>query len=109
MTAQSLDVAINQFNFEEMIKSYMDNPIEFVPNIDMSYPISWFREPFSLPEAMLCRLYELPNCIAFKVEWAPIAHHILTTGKSINWAHILSGVLKEAIEKYQKKPTSRKP
>ena len=58
---------------------------------------------------MFCRLYGLPNCRDFKAEWDHIPHHILLTGECFNWAQILSLMLKEAIEKYQKVSTSRKP
>ena len=51
---------------------------------------------------MFCRLYGLSNCSVFKVEWVLVAHHILLTGESFNWAQILSVNLKEEIEKYQK-------
>ena len=43
---------MSQFDFEEVIKSWMDNPAEFIPKEDKAYPISWFREPFSLLAAM---------------------------------------------------------
>ena len=92
-----------------MIKSWMDNPAAFLPKPNKLYPISWFREPFSLLEAMLCRLYGLLNCIVFKLEWVPLVHNIITTGESFKWAQILLVVMKEAIEKYQKSPTSRNP
>ena len=58
---------------------------------------------------MLCRLYGLENCTSSKLEWAPLAHHVLTTGESFNWEHIFLMVLKEEIEKYEKTLTSRKP
>ena len=87
----------------------MDNPVEFLPKPHKLYPISWFREAFSLFSTMLCRLHGSPNCIVFKEEWAPLAHHILTTGESFNWAKILLVVLKESIEKYQKTLVSIKP
>ena len=109
LTVQFLDAAMTQFDFQEVVKSWMDNPAEFVPKANKSYLISWFRDPFSLLAAMLCRLYGLPNCTELKVEWAPIAHHILITSESFNWAHILSMVLKEAIGKYRKNSASRKP
>ena len=87
----------------------MDNPTEFIPKVDKDYPISWFREPFSLLAAMFCQLFGLPNYRDFKDEWTPIAHHLLLIGECFNLAQILSVSLKEAIEKYQKGSTSRKP
>ena len=51
----------------------MNNPVEFVPKIDNTYPISWFREPFFLLASMLFKLYGLSNYIVFKAEWVPIA------------------------------------
>ena len=38
-----------------------------------------------------------------------MAHHILLTGDSFNWAQISSCNLQEEIEKYQKTPPNRKP
>ena len=88
---------------------WMDNPAQFIPKPDRSCHISWFRESFSLLETMLCILYGLPNCTVFKAKWVPLTHHVLTIGEYFNWAQILSVILKEAIEKYQKNPASRKP
>ena len=79
LTAKFLDAAMSKFDFEEVIKSWMDKPAKFIPKADKSYPISWFREPFSLLAAMFCQLFSLPNYREFKVEWAPIVHHILLT------------------------------
>ena len=87
----------------------MDNPATFLPKIDMLYLVSRFREYFSLLAAMLCKLFGLSNSIVFKAEWALIAHHILTTRESFIWAKLLLVILNEAIEKYQKTPSSRKP
>ena len=39
-TVQFLDVAMPQFDFEEVVKSWMDNPKEFVPKANKSYHIS---------------------------------------------------------------------
>ena len=89
-----------QYNFEEMIKSWMDNPAEFIPKPNKSFHVSSFRDLFSLLATMLYRLYGIPNCTVFKAKWVPLAHHVVTTGESFNWEQILSVVLKEAIEKY---------
>ena len=62
LTDKFLNASMSQFDFEEVIKSLMDNPVEFIPKEDKAYPISWFREPFSLLVVMFCRLYGLPNC-----------------------------------------------
>ena len=80
----------SRFNFNEMLKSWMSESSKFSQRNDDLYPIAWFREPYSLLEAMLCRLYGLPNCSFFKVEWDPIAHHVLTKGESFPWDSILS-------------------
>ena len=87
----------------------MDNLIAFLPKTNKLYPTSCFRGPFSLLAAMLCRLYGLLNCTLFNAGWAPLSHHFFTIEDLFNWAQILSVILKEAIKKYQKTPTSRKP
>ena len=80
----------------------MENPILFPVEPGISYPISWFREPFSLLAAMFCRLYGEENCTYFKLEWVSVAQHIILTGESFNWAQILSLNLQHQIEKYLK-------
>ena len=87
----------------------MSNPDKFSQRKDDLYPVDWFREPYSLLAAMLCRLYSLPNCSYFKVEWAPIAHHIQTAGESLPWDSILSLELKTTIQDYQKASAKKKP
>jgi hypothetical protein len=84
LNAKFLDAARTQFNFDEILKSWMNNPTSFTPKDDKSYPISWFKESLSLLAAMIFILYGLPDCSLFKSEWAPLAHHVLTTGKSFN-------------------------
>ena len=44
----------------------------------------------------------------FKAEWAPVAHHVLTTGESFPWTSILSLELKTTIQSYQKDTTIKK-
>ena len=100
LSSKFLDETISQFNYEEVVKHWMENPTKYVPRPSDSCLISWFKEPFSFLSAMLCRLYGLENCSLFKAEWVPVAHHILLIGESFNWAHILSLNLKEEIEKY---------
>ena len=73
------------------------------------YPVTWFREPYSLLAAMLGRLYGLPNCSVFKVEQALTAHHVLTTRESFPWDSILTLELKTVIEDYQKATARKKP
>ena len=87
----------------------MTEPRKFSKRKDQLYPVEWFKEPYSLLAAMLCRLYGLPNCSLFKEEWAPIAHHIITTGESFLWASILSLELKNAIQDFQKAIAKKKP
>ena len=89
-----LEASMSQFDFYEVIKSWMDNPFEFIPKEEKAYPFSWFREPFALLATMFCRLYGLPNYTDFKAKWDPISHRILLTGESFNWEQILSVVLK---------------
>ena len=61
LNKQFLEDSTTQYNFEEIIKSWMDKPTQFLPKPDKLYPISQFREDFSLLESMLCRLYRLPK------------------------------------------------
>ena len=79
----------SRFNFDEMLKSWMRESSKFSQRNDDLYPISCFREPYSLLVAMLCGLYSLPNYSFFKVEWAPTSHHVLNTGESFPWDSIL--------------------
>ena len=74
----------------------------------IGYPTSWFREPFSLMDAMFYRLYGEENCTHFKEEWVPAAQHIILTGESFNWDQILSINLQQQIEKYLKVASSKK-
>ena len=76
---------------------------------DKQYPIFWFKEPYSLLDAMFCRLYGFPNYSHFRTKWASISHHIISTGKSFNWAQILSVVLRYFISQAQKTKSSKKP
>ena len=72
------------------MKSWMVEPRKFSQRKDELYPIEWFKEPYSLLASLLCRLYGLPNYSYLKEEWDPISHHVITTGKSLPWAVILS-------------------
>ena len=58
---------------------------------------------------MFCRLYGSTKCSLFKAKWVLVAHHILLTGDSFNWAHVLSLNLRDEIEKNQKTSTNQKP
>ena len=60
-------------------------------------------------ETMLCRIYGLPNCSIFKVEWAPVDHHILTTGEYFPRDSIFLLELKMAIQDYQNAASRKKP
>ena len=86
----------------------MHQPSKFSQSSEDLYPVTWFKEPYSLLAAMLCRLYGLPNCSVFTVEWAPIAHHVLATNNSFLWESILSLELKNSIQDYQKATTKNK-
>ena len=83
-TAKFFDASMSQFDFEEVIQYWMENLLSTSPKMDNYYPVSWFREPFSMLVAMFCHLYGLPNCSAFKFEWDLISHHLLITGDSFN-------------------------
>ena len=109
LTKEFLEASMTRYDFEAMLNSWMENPATFTPKANNIYLISWSMETFSFLSAMLCRLHGLPNFTYFKVEWAPLAHHVLTTRESFNWAHIFSMVLKEAIGKYQNTLALRKP
>ena len=87
----------------------MAEPHKFSQRKDELYPSEWFKEPYSLLAAMLCRLYGLPNYSYFKEEWAPIAHHVITTGESFPRASILSLELKNSIQEIQKATARKKP
>ena len=87
----------------------MTEPHKFSNMKYQLYPVEWFKDPSSLHAAMVCRLYGLPNYSFFKEEWAPIAHHIITTGQSFPWASIQSLELKNAIQEFQKATAKKKP
>ena len=108
LTSKFLDEAISRYNYEEVVKSWMDNKELFGSTPTNAYPISWFREPFSLLVAMLCRLYGSASCTMFQAKWVPVAQHVLFIGDSFNWAQVLSFNLKYEIEKYQKTPSNQK-
>ena len=94
-----VNAAKSKFNFDQMLKSWMTEPRKFSKR-KYEYLVEWFKEPYSLLAAMLCRIYGLPNCSFFKEEWAPITHHIITTGEPFPWASILSLELKNAIQEF---------
>ena len=98
-----------RYNFNEMLKYWMNEPRKFSQRDGNLYPVTWFREPYSLLEAMLCILYGLLNFYVFKSEWDLVTHHVLTIGKSFSWASILSLELKMAIQDYQKATARKKP
>ena len=90
LSSKFFDETLNKFNYEEVVKSWMEDPKLVIPASLPTYPISWFIQPFSLLAAMFCRLYGLPKCSSFRAQWVPMAHHIFLTGDSLNWAQILS-------------------
>ena len=51
------DESLAKLNNEQVVKSWLEDPILVIPVSLSAYPVSWFREPFSLLEAMFCRLY----------------------------------------------------
>ena len=109
LTTDFTQTSKSRFNFEEMLKSWMHQPSKFSKRSDELYPVTWFKEPYSLFATMICRLYGLPNCSVLKTEWAPVAHHVLATGDSFPWASMLSLELKNSIEDYQKATAKKKP
>ena len=50
-----------RFNFDEMLKYWINEPGKFSQRKDDLYPVTLFREPYSLLAAMLCRIYGPPN------------------------------------------------
>ena len=82
LDAYFVNTAKSKFNSDQMLKSWMTEPHKFSKRKDELYPVEWFKEPYSLLAAMLCRLYGLPNFSYFKKEWAPIAHHVITSSES---------------------------
>ena len=52
-------------NYEQVVKSWLQDPMLDIPVSLPAYLVSWFREQFSLLCAMICRLYVLPNCSSF--------------------------------------------
>ena len=100
LNADFVKDAKSRYNFDQMLKYWMAERRKFSQIKDELYPIEWFNEPFSLLAAMLCRLYSLPNWSYFKEEWASISHHVITTGKSLPWASILSLELNIAIQEF---------
>ena len=87
----------------------MHEPGKFLQRVDDLYPITWLKEPYSLLETMLRRMYGLHNYSVFKVEWALVAHHVLATNDSFLWASMLSLELKISIQEYQKATARKKP
>ena len=68
-----LDEAISRFDYEDVVKSWMENPTLFIRQLGNIYPTSWFMEPFSLLAAMFCWLYGEANYTFFKAEWVSTA------------------------------------
>ena len=93
-----LDEEISHFNYEDVVKSWMENPIMFSSQLGNIYPTSWFKKPFSLLPVLFCWLYSDTNCTFFKAEWVLTAQHIILVGESFNWAQILSVNLREQID-----------
>ena len=66
LNADFINAAKSRFNFNQILKSWMDEPRKFFQRKDDLYPIEWFKEPYSLLATMLCRFYGVPNCSYFK-------------------------------------------
>ena len=109
LDADFINVANSRFNFDQMLKYWMAEPCKFSQRKDHIYPIDWFKEPYYLLAVILCQLYGPPNCSFFKEEWAPIAHHIITTGEYFPWASVMSPELKKSIQEFQKATVKKKP
>ena len=80
--AKFFDDFLSKSNYDQVAKCWLEDPTLVIPVSLSAYPVSWFREPFSLLAAMFCRLYGLPNCSLFKKKWTPMENHVLLTGDS---------------------------
>ena len=76
------DEFLSKSNYDQVVKCWLEDPTLVIPVSLSAYPVSWFRETFSLLAAMFCRLYGLPNCSLFKKKWVPMVNHVLVTGDS---------------------------
>ena len=103
------DETLTKFNNEQVVKSWMEEPTLAIPISLLAYPVSWFRESFSLLAAMFCRLFGLPNCSLFKAKWVPMENHVFLIGDSFKWAQIVFCNLRVEIEKYQRTSANQKP
>ena len=103
------DKFLSKSKYEQVVKCWMEDPTLVIPVSLSAYPVSWFKEPFSLLTNMFCRLYGLPNCSLLKNKWLPMANHVFLTGDLFYWVQILFCNLWEQIEKYQKTLVNRKP
>ena len=57
-----------RFNFDEMLKSWMNEPSKFSQRKDDLYPVTWFREPYSLLAAMLLDFMVFPIALFLKLK-----------------------------------------
>ena len=48
------DETLSRFNYEEVFKSWIEDPTLVIHASLLVYPNSWFREPLSLLVAMFC-------------------------------------------------------
>ena len=62
------DETLAKLNNEQVVKSWLEDLTLVIPISLSAYPVSWFREPFSLLATMFCRLFGLPNCSLLKVK-----------------------------------------
>lgn len=96
-------------NLLTVIKKWWHDEEDFTEKNSRLYPVQYFRYPFRLVAAMLCRLYGEENCIQFKREWTPLVHHVTEKGQVFNWAHILSFNLLNAIKIVKEASGSKNP
>ena len=66
LTSNFFNESLSRFIYEEVVKSWLEDPTLVIPPSILAYPISWFKEPFALLEAMIFMLYGLPNYSSFK-------------------------------------------
>ena len=61
LSSKNFKETLSKFNYQEVVKSSLEDTTLVIPTSLAAYPIYWFRNPFSLLATMFCRLYGLPN------------------------------------------------
>ena len=109
LTQDFIKAFAQKYEHDVLIKTWMEDPNNFILKPNRKYPICVLRLPYNLLEVMLCRFYGVDNCSYFEIEWDPLAHHITTTGQVFNWAHIFLITLQDALAQEQNSLATRNP